>query len=274
MILTPITNPIDTKADKVHTHTTAQVTGLDAALTDANWHKGAVPGGATLDDLSHGTYHIQGGSIAEDLGLPARVGSLEISPGYYGTKTATAVINLLNGTSHEVWTNTQNGNSREWMGWRKSVLINPASSTTNLDLRLDTTVGTRIFAGDTMIYGDTGRRSVPDLTTSLDVSTSGTHGLHIRRVGGLVTLTGSGRWIAGQWVTETLPLGFRPHNVEYLSARGIAIVDATTRMFGNSGTLLRLSFPTPFPAEGVSVGLNASWYTDDPWPSTLPGLPA
>lgn len=143
-----------------------------------------------------------------------------------------------------------------------------------LALRLDTSVGTRVFAGDTMIHGDTGLRSVPELSTSLDVSTSSLHGVFIRRVGDLVSLTVLGVWIAGQWITETLPSGFRPLSGEYLASRGVAAVDGDVRTFGNSVTLLRLSFGTPFPASGVAVSLNASWQTADPWPTTLPGLPA
>lgn len=143
-----------------------------------------------------------------------------------------------------------------------------------VDVRTDTTVGTRVFVGNTMIHGDTGRRSVPTLSTSLDVSTSNLHGMWIRRVGDLVTLTASGVWITGQWITESLPLGFRPLSGEYIASRGIATVDGNVRTFGNSGTLIRLNFGGPFPSPGSIVALNVTWHTADAWPTSLPGLPA
>lgn len=145
--------------------------------------------------------------------------------------------------------------------------------TNPLALRRDTSVGTRIFAGTTMIYGDTGRRSVPELTKSLTFPTPSLYGMYIRRVGNTVTLEGRGKWIAGQWLTETLPAGFRPIHGDYLSVRGFASVDGTARTFGNGGTLNQLNFSTPFPAAESDVAIKGSWHTHDPWPTILPGLP-
>lgn len=293
MILTPITNPIDAKADKVHTHTTAQVTGLDAALTNANWHKGAVPAGATLDDLAHGIYHIQGGSIAENLGLPARVGSLEIRPGYYGTKTATAVVNLVNGTAHEVWTNTQNANAGVWVGWRKSVLVDPASSTTNLDLRLDTTVGTRIFAGNTMIFGDTGWREVSaDLLHSNFGLWSGTSDppaeanpnafVRLKRDGNTVTLDARvmplGDLVGTNrrdivLLSDNIPIHFRPHRDHILVGEYWSYTSGERGLIRGRAAAIELRGADGIWVSNELVIVHASWETSNNWPNTLPGLP-
>lgn len=152
--------------------------------------------------------------------------------------------------------------------------LHPLPIDKSISLRLDTTVGTRIFAGDVMIHGDTGRRSVPDLSAGLDLSTSSLHGMHLRRVGNYVTLTARGVWISDQWITEAMPVGFGFTTGEYTPTRGFADVGGTPRVFGNNGSNVRLNFPNPNPEPGTLVSLHTSWYTDLPWPAALPGLPA
>src|SRR5699024_9231326 len=78
-------------------------------------------------------------------------------------------------------------------------------------LRIDTTVGTRVFAGSQMIYGDTGFRKVENLATGFDFSTAAHHTMTIRRLGDEITLEGIGvRSVLERFLTGTLPSGFRP----------------------------------------------------------------
>lgn len=277
-----------TKADKVHEHTTAQVTGLDTALTNADWYKGTIPDGATLNDLPRGMYQIQGGSRAEQLGLPSRVGSLEIGQSYNGTKTALAIVNTTTGAQHEVWSNSQSGITGEWVGWRKSVFTDPASSTAALDLRMDNTVGTRVFAGDTMIYGDTGRRNIPLTGSWVESSTAGR--FTFRRVGTLVefegrlqaqeSLLGTPRNSVTDLVTPTR--GFLPRNIGggsgFVAGNAYGLVggvnaDGIVR-FSNTTMTIHLKAAGGNWATVDTLLVHGVYLTDDDWPTSLPGLPA
>lgn len=201
---------LPTKADKVHTHTTAQVTGLDTALASKATQ-------ATLDTR-----------------VPA-----------------------------------------------------------GLALRVDTTVGTRVFAGVTMIHGDTGwihadLLMTPNFTlwntggTPPSAPDSNTF-LRLKRVGNKVTLDGriaASSVIAGtsrtgtKYLSDSIPMfGFRPHR-DYILAgqywcyatgeRGVVRV--------HSGNIEMRESPGVW-KQGELVIVHATWETESPWPTSLPGTP-
>ena len=141
-------------------------------------------------------------------------------------------------------------------------------------LRVDTTVGTRVFAGNTMAYGDTGERKIEDLATGFDFGTSTNHTMTIRRVGNEVTLAGVGvRTEAVSFFTGTLPLGFRPKSGEYRANRGLATVESRLVPLGNNNSLLRISSTGSIIDVGARVEFTVRWSTLDSWPTSLPGTP-
>ena len=141
-------------------------------------------------------------------------------------------------------------------------------------LRVDTTVGTRAFAGDVMIYGNTGVRKVEDLATGFDFSTATQHTMTIRRLGNEITLEGVGiRSLSERFITATLPLGFRPRPGEYRTNRGLAQIGTTLIPLGNGNTLLRISNSGDLIGVGSEVQFSVRWTTTDAWPASLPGAP-
>src|SRR5699024_2649621 len=139
-------------------------------------------------------------------------------------------------------------------------------------LRVDTTVGTRIFAGNVMIHGDTGLRRINDLATGLDFATSTLYKAVIYRVGYEVHLSAIGLSLGIQNITEGLPYGFRPIAGTYHSHLGSMYQSGQILSVGNPSSTNRISVVTA-PRSGVGVALKASWRTADPWPTTLPGIP-
>lgn len=141
--------------------------------------------------------------------------------------------------------------------------------------RIDTTVGTRVFAGSQMIYGDTGLRKVENLATGFDFSTAAHHTMTIRRLGDEITLEGvCVRSVLEWFLTGTLPSGFRPKAGEYRGNRGLAQVGSSQFPLGNSITLLRISNSGSLIKVGALVEFSARWTTGDAWPTSLPGTPA
>ena len=153
-------------------------------------------------------------------------------------------------------------------------------------LRLDTTVGTSIFAGNTMIHGDTGWRDISGyLVPGLVVS--GNFGrARMRRSGNRiefdlkVDVNTSGLTA----IFEGIPSGYRPvptypmdNGIFTHSAAGASasMLKAGGRagVFYNSEKPLQTGASTPFPNPGT-VAWTGSYATEDPWPSTLIGLPA
>ena len=142
-------------------------------------------------------------------------------------------------------------------------------------LRVDTTVGTRVFFGEHMITGDTGTREVSDIAAGFDFTTSSRHRLTLRRVGDQIFLKAVGvRTAEDAWITDAIPQGFRPRSGEYHAMRGAALSKGVIYPLGNSVTLFRLSTSVGALKIGDTVNMNATWLTDNPWPSSLPGIPA
>ena len=145
---------------------------------------------------------------------------------------------------------------------------------TSPPVRIDTTVGTRVFAGSQMIYGDTGFRKVENLATGFDFSTAAHHTMTIRRLGDEITLEGIGvRSVLERFLTGTLPPGFRPKTGEYRGNRGFAQVGSSQIPLGNATTMLRISNAGNLIEVGALVEFSVKWTTADAWPSSRPGTP-
>lgn len=157
----------------------------------------------------------------------------------------------------------------------------------DLALRVDTTVGTRIFAGDTMIHGDTGWRDVTMHMGDI-VGPANTGSISVRRIGNRVLwrfnnfllLSGSGGlsflappdlrmgWRAQMhWGTQTVvlynDLSFT-NNITHLNSGGWYWLNQFAEY---TGALLRTR-----PVKGLT-GVS-DFTTLDPWPTSLPGTPA
>ena len=147
--------------------------------------------------------------------------------------------------------------------------INPS-----IPVRIDTSAGTRVFAGTTMITGDTGTRDVSEIAEGFDFSSSTYHKMTLRRVGNQVYMEATGvRTADDAWLTKVLPAGFRPRTGEYNALRGFALSNGRVSAVGNSNTLLRLSRSSGDFKTGDTVTINTTWFTNDGWPTTLPGTP-
>lgn len=139
-----------------------------------------------------------------------------------------------------------------------------------LALRLDTTVGTRIFAGATVIYGDTGWR---DVSSSLLAGFTGK--AFIRRKDNTTYIRLSDIITPGA-TTETntldIPTGFRHDQTRILHHLGPTDTQNGNVMINSSLWFLRVANTAPGKMCGYTMEF--SYQCTSTWPATLPGLPA
>ena len=128
--------------------------------------------------------------------------------------------------------------------------------------RINTTVGTRVFAGDTMIFGDTGWRNVRG--TLVNGWTAS--GVQIRRINAQVFV----KIYALRGVDATdrvflpMPEGFNwGGNGNVMIIGGVAV--------GYSGRAFSLATGLDYFTGYFNEG---SLVTNNPWPTSLPGTPA
>ena len=154
--------------------------------------------------------------------------------------------------------------------------------------RIDTTVGTRVFAGDTMIYGDTGRRMLTQWSSAGEVTygtlpngiapTPGASGgIYIRRIGHRVTMSLIAAKTDSSAASIPIPDGFRVTSAPFpftnlfpIREGGVTHVriGATFAYLGNMTAGANM-------ADGTnSYAASISWDATQPWPTTLPGTPA
>ncbi|MGO3084274.1 hypothetical protein [Ancrocorticia populi] len=152
---------------------------------------------------------------------------------------------------------------QEWAAGQGTVTPLP-----NLIPRIDTTVGTRVFIGSTMVYGDTGWRNV----TSLLANGWTADYVHIRRVGDVVTVRANR--LGGSAATNQTFLnaiaGFRPSSsgtTSFLITHGSEAAVAARWDYVTLGIPTYSSY-TSGRASEISVT------TRDTWPTSLPGTPA
>lgn len=135
----------------------------------------------------------------------------------------------------------------------------------NLALRLDTTVGTRIFAGSTMIYGDTGLRDVSGLISDYASGVA-----VFQRIGNVCYLLLKDVRLTSTTARIRISNARTAYtNFDQLSYNSAANEVSWGRFAGQWN-----SYPAIWPgAAGTPISLNASWPTRDGWPGALPGLP-
>lgn len=141
----------------------------------------------------------------------------------------------------------------------------------NLALRVDTTVGTRVFAGTTMIYGDTGWRNISD--SVLNRWGNAVYPIRIIRIGNIVEIKGylTQRSTATSDVVLEVPTGFRPKSTSVAgSAVGPVTRNSTGVLIDHSGNM---NVNRSEPLGQSDVYFHCIYTTGDAWPTTLPGLP-
>ena len=140
-----------------------------------------------------------------------------------------------------------------------------------LALRVDNSVGTRVFVGDVMIYGDTGWRSWPELFPTLDASES-LHEIKARRVNDRVEIVINALASeSGSVLSSHLSLGAPSYS--FNPAIGTITIASVLNYMGNHWSATRLRSQSSA-KQGDRVSAVISYTTNSEWPTTLPGTPA
>lgn len=142
-----------------------------------------------------------------------------------------------------------------------------------LSLRVDNSVGTRVYVGDTMIYGDTGWRELVPINGWVGA-------IYVRRVNNTVYYRGKiGAETASNSNAWDIPTGYRAGNIVssnghgYEYGRAIVYTEESEPKIKNvSFYFSRFSITNYDPAH--TYGINVSYPTTNDWPTTLPGTPA
>ena len=158
----------------------------------------------------------------------------------------------------------------------------------NQAIRVDTSVGTRVFAGNQMIYGDTGRRALAswdaegnitgNMPTGLIPSPNTAGYVVVRRENNLVTMYIRG----GEAAQNTVAVnGLGPGYTAYGDTWELGVCRVGTTHTGKVA-MVRLG-SGHVTITGVSAGdkfgdsqyhVVIRWAPDDTWPTSLPGKPA
>lgn len=163
---------------------------------------------------------------------------------------------------------------------------------TGLPIQVDTTVGTRVFIGGQMVYGDTGWRDITSLLHEEWEIARSAGTFQIVRHNNTVTLAcriqrkpdAPPRWL-GQAVpllnteNSSLPNGFIPLRIYSQYSTLNVLSKYVGELVGNTyGDELRIrarSAPNDVMwTAGDILGFQTSWDTSNSWPVVLPGLPA
>ena len=155
----------------------------------------------------------------------------------------------------------------------------------SLGLRVDNSVGTRIFAGETMIYGDTGWRDVQSLIGPGLLVTEGVSGgfqSRVRRVGNSVwwafRFRPGEQFVGTKQSIEILPgstpAGFKENPASFASFGGSMDFTGGQLSLTNEGGSSRIAIYTTANWRMTSYGVSGFYSTNEPWPASLPGLPA
>ncbi|MFN3600500.1 MAG: hypothetical protein ACK4UY_03820 [Dietzia sp.] len=163
----------------------------------------------------------------------------------------------------------------------------PPADVLNQNLTVDTSVGTRVMLGGVMIFGDTGWRTIsapPGWTTD-----TGAGRCAVRRIGNRVEFearlapAGDNLGQPRSSVGTHLIAGIVPGNGFLTDFRGMC-----GTAFSNQGAMLgairmqgaldaRLYWANPITGNWGSsdwITFQMGWFTSNPWPTSLPGVPA
>lgn len=287
---------IDGKAPTVHTHTRAQIsdaTTLGRDLLGAAspavaresigafaWHD--YIGTGSLDAVvEHGIYRQHSGEWAKVAnGYPADnvPGMLEV----FRVTSSTARVQRYTSDRPEggMWTRRGSFDGSVW-SWSAWVAYAPT--------RVDTTVGTRVFVGGQMVYGDTGWRAVTtwdadgnytgiplDLSRGLAPQPGRSGGVYWRRVGPIVYCRMVG--IRAEVTDPRLPIpsSLSPGGAPWATGLFMAGTNGVgSYRTGSAFVFLSVpSAPLSLPSPGSEYGAELSWLTVSAWPASLPGTPA
>jgi len=155
----------------------------------------------------------------------------------------------------------------------------------NQAIRVDTSVGTRVFSGDTMIYGDTGRRVLVSWDADGNVTGNMPSGLiptpktagHVivRRENNLVTMyIRGGEASGGTVVVNGLPVGYTATSDTWelgfcRIGTHVEAKEAMVRLGAGHVTITGLSAGDKFGNSQYHVVIR--WAPDDLWPTSQPG---
>lgn len=150
-------------------------------------------------------------------------------------------------------------------------------------IRVDTTVGKRIFINDGvtehMIFGDTGESNVSQLLSNGWVLVQPAGAMFIQRIGDIVHLrlrNLNGANATSDIFLTGLPIGFRPRS----GNNRIPVIAGTSNSVSSTWALVRsyerdVRIPRNVGAIGTQYDyIEFSWITPDAWPTTLPGTSA
>lgn len=148
-------------------------------------------------------------------------------------------------------------------GWSPWVVVHP----TPTEIRQDTSVGTRVFVEDTMIYGDTGWRDI-----SAEVSDRESGRLLIRRIGNQVFLVTDALKLTstGSVTLPRLNGSFYPIS----RIRGPWNESLSSDTAKGSYNISRTGYFNVYSVGSGEIEINATFLTDNSWPSSLPGTPS
>ena len=134
-------------------------------------------------------------------------------------------------------------------------------------LRIDTTVGTRLFFGEHMVYGDTGWRDI-----SADVSNRESGRLLVRRIGDQVFVVADALKVTstGSVSLPRLSLAFYPAS----RVRGTWNDALSNSLAQGSYNISSTGYFNIYSVGAGTIEINETFLTNRPWTSTLPGIPA
>ena len=149
--------------------------------------------------------------------------------------------------------------------------------------RIDSTAGTRVFAGDVMLYGETGWRDLTPYLAAGVTPSSNIPDARFRRVDDMVEFAMKVD-LADDFTGAaicTFPAGFRAPSYRYLPGAytapekgATASVMVPVSMIGYvSSAVLQTPSSKRLPA-GSTLIWGGRFDTKDPWPNTLPSTPA
>lgn len=137
-------------------------------------------------------------------------------------------------------------------------------------VRVDTSVGTRVFAGDVMIYGDTGSRNVENLF--VNGWRKYVYPTKLRRIGNRCFLNA---YLDKGTATSTKFMDpIAGYSIPVQTQFGGSVMGSITntaevvKAFTDGFYIPRYANIQP------QMWVDISWLTDDPWPTSLPGTPA
>ncbi|MFW8622527.1 hypothetical protein ACOI1A_01000 [Corynebacterium glutamicum] len=132
---------------------------------------------------------------------------------------------------------------------------------------VDTSVGTRIFAGTTMIHGDTGWRNITFLLNE-GTTPAAAPIAQMRRLGDVVTFKIRMNAPSDKNMTITVPQGFAAStyvNHALMNVGGTLV---------SANTLAALNIIDFHQSMGKLIQMEFSYTTNQGWPTSLPGTPA